>query len=478
MSIGSDNQAILDTSQSSAALINPSILELPNVLPDPPGYQERIIFLMDSTDYQQCSTCEIQTSLAADSMKNAVIRLYGPTAGSQVNQLRLSGYSFKSVEEWLGGILPPVNFESDLKQANWVIVGLQNTDVNRPYSLAFKHLLTNRSELLRNKKVIVFAFNAPYYLDATDLSKVTAYYAVYSKSQPFIDLAARILFQEVSPVGASPVSISGVGYDLITATMPDPNQVIPLKLDLPVQVENTPAPESTPESLPIQKFKLGDTIPIRTGVILDHNQHPVPDGTLVRFIIRTEADPSTTQQIEATTVGGIARAAYRIPTNGFIEIRVTSEPALISDILQLDIPLGEGAGVTAVAPTSIPSSTPVPSETPMVTATVTPDTFNGNTGQPTFWEWLLVVLIIGIAGSLVYTLGKKIHSIRWGVRWAFCSIIGGLTSYTYLAGRMPGGEAWLKLTGTTGLLIVVILCMSLGFAVGILWHTVTGRPGN
>ena len=476
--IGSENQAILDTSQSSAALINPSELELPNVLPDPPAYQERIIFLMDSIDYQQCSTCEYQTSLAADSMKNAVIRLYGPTAGSQVNQLRLSGYSFKSVEEWLNGIEPPVNFEADLRQANWVVVGLQNIDVNRSYSLAFKHLLAERSELLRNKKVIVFAFNAPYYLDATDLSKVTAYYSVYSKSQPFIDLAARILFQEVSPRGASPVSIPGVGYDLITATMPDPNQVIPLKLDLPVQVESTPAVNSTPESLPIQKFKLGDTIPIRTGVILDHNQHSVPDGTLVRFIIRTEADTSTTQQIEATTIGGVARAAYRIPTNGFIEIRVTSEPALISEFLQLDIPLGEGAGVTAVAPTAIPSSTPIPSETPAIVETATPDISGGNSGQPNFLEWLVVVLIIGITGSLVYTLGKKIHSIRWGVRWAFCSIIGGLTSYIYLAGRMPGGEAWLKLTGTTGLLIVVILCMSLGFAVGILWHAVTGRPGN
>jgi beta-N-acetylhexosaminidase len=476
--VGSENQAILVTSQSSAALIDPSVLELPNVLPDPPGYQDRIIFLMDSTDYQQCSTCEYQTSLAADSMKNAVIRLYGPTSGRQVNQLRLSGYSFKSVDEWLNGIEPPVNLISDFQQANWVVVGLQNIDVNRPYSLAFKHLLAERPELLRNKKVIVFAFNAPYYLDATDLSKVTAYYALYSKSQPFIDLAARILFQEVSPQGASPVSIPGVGYDLIKATMPDPNQVIPLMVDLPVQIESTPAVDNTPESLPIQKFKLGDTIPIRTGEILDHNQHPVPDGTLVRFIIRTEADATTTQQIEATTIGGVARAAYRIPVNGFIEIRVTSEPALISEILRLDIPLGEGAGVTAVAPTAIPSATPIPSETPTIMATATPDTLIENTGQPTFWEWLLVVLIIGIAGSLVYTVGKKIHSIRWGVRWAFCSIIGGLTSYIYLAGRMPGGEAWLKLTGTTGLLIVVILCMSLGFAVGILWHTVTGRPGN
>ena len=44
---------------------------------------------------------------------------------------------------------------------------------------------------------MVFAFNAPYYLDATDISKLTAYYAFYSKINPFIDVAARILFQEV-----------------------------------------------------------------------------------------------------------------------------------------------------------------------------------------------------------------------------------------------------------------------------------------
>ncbi len=118
---------------------------------------------------------------------------------------------------------------------------------------------------MRNKKVVVFAFNAPYYLDATDISKVTAYYAMYSKSQPFIDLAARILFREVSPQGSSPVSIPGVGYDLITATTPDPDQVISLKLDLPEVVEGTPTPGITPEPTLSPVFRIGDTIPITDG---------------------------------------------------------------------------------------------------------------------------------------------------------------------------------------------------------------------
>jgi beta-N-acetylhexosaminidase len=339
-------------------------------------------------------------------------------------------------------------------------------------------LLTERSEILRNKKVVVFAFNAPYYLDATDISKITAYYALYSKLQPFIDLAARILFQEVSPHSAPPVSIPGVGYELITATAPDPNQLIMLRVDILEETAETITPAASLESAMIQEYKLGDVIPIRTGIILDHNQHPVPDGTLVRFIFRTDADTSTSQQIEATTTNGIARAVYRIPSNGFIEIRVISEPALTSEILQLDIPLGEAAQITAISPSPIPSITPTPSITPIIAETQAPNSENENSGQPTIWEWLLVILITGIVSTLVYTLGRKIHSIRWGVRWAYCSMIGGLTSYIYLTASFPGGEAWLRLTGTSGLMIVVIFSMCLGLAVGVLWHAISGRPGN
>ncbi len=146
--IGKNNQPILDSAQLSAALINPSPSELQNVLPDPPDYRERIIFLMDSTEYQECSTCDKETALASDSLRNAVIRLYGTAAGGQVTQLRLIPYSFKNIGEWLTGIEPPPNFETDLRQADWVVVGLQNIDPNRPTSLAFKQLLAERPEIL------------------------------------------------------------------------------------------------------------------------------------------------------------------------------------------------------------------------------------------------------------------------------------------------------------------------------------------
>ncbi len=72
-------------------------------------------------------------------------------------------------------------------------------------------------------------------------------------------------------------------------------------------------------------------------------------------------------------LAGVARTAYRIPANGFLEIRVISEPALTSEILQLDVPLGAAAAITAVAPSPYPSETPEPSVTPVITATSTPE---------------------------------------------------------------------------------------------------------
>ena len=93
--------------------------------------------------------------------------------------------------------------------------------------------LSERQDLLSNKHVILFSFGAPYYFDATDNSHLTAYYALYSKQPPFIDVAARLLFQELTPAGASPVSISALGYDLTSITAPNPSQIISLTLDLP-----------------------------------------------------------------------------------------------------------------------------------------------------------------------------------------------------------------------------------------------------
>jgi len=207
-------------------------------------------------------------------------------------------------------------------------------------------MLANHYEFIRNKKVVVFAFNAPYYLDSTDISKVSAYYGLYSKGPAFIDFAARLLFQEANATGASPVSIPGIGYDLSTAVSPDPEQTIALQIDTPETITDggtTPVPTSVPS------YTMGDSIPLRTSVILDHNHHPVPDGTIAKFIITIGGDPLTSQQVEAETRDGVARTDYLLQSPGVIEIRVTSDPAQISTVLRINIQEGQAVSITEIA---------------------------------------------------------------------------------------------------------------------------------
>ena len=53
-----------------------------------------------------------------------------------------------------------------------------------PVPAALKRFLDQRADILRDKKLIVFAFNAPYFLSDTEIGKLTAYYGLYSKVRP------------------------------------------------------------------------------------------------------------------------------------------------------------------------------------------------------------------------------------------------------------------------------------------------------
>jgi beta-N-acetylhexosaminidase len=366
-----------------------------------------------------------------------------------------------------GNVYPP-GLETRIREANWVVVSLLNQDPNRPGSTGFKRLLTEKSDLLANKKVIVFAFSAPYYLDATDISKITAYYGVFSKSSAYIDAAARVLFQELTPLGASPVSIPGIGYDLITAMSPDPAQVITLQLDLPESTSITPDAVETPTPVP-PIFRMGDVIPLRTGVIRDHNQHQVPDGTVVRFIINTGGETGLTQQIEATTTAGIARAKYEIGKPGVVDIRAISDPAITSEIIRLEIsPEGE-TSVRELTPTSVPSPTPIfPTEvsSPTPTSTVIPD---ANSDMSGFWDWLLSIFVIASGGILSYFSMVASAQQRMGMRRALCVILGGLIAQVVVI--LPSGSSGSPIVRSTGgLILTIILGMVVGLAASILWR--------
>ena len=468
------SQAVtFEVARLSATLINPDVQDLGTVLPAPPDIQDYILFLTDTRPGRQCSTCPEEPMMAGDALQNVILRLYGPQAGGQVNDAHLTSYTFDDMASVLEGDSSNPALVSHLEVADWVVISMLEADPSQTQAVVLRRFLSERQDLLRNKRVVVFAFNAPYYLDATDISKVTAYYGLYSKSASFVEVAALLLFQELTPAGALPVSVPGIGYDLLSATAPDPGQVIQLYLDLPPAPTPTTVPPGTPEPTATPYFREGDTVTVRTGVILDHNQHPVPDNTGVRFSLIQSGEGGVIQQVDAATVGGVARASFSIERVGLLEIHAASDPAATSVVLQLDI-TSEGVSVTVVAPTSTAEpATPTPEITPTPEETILSPI---SEGYPGFSGWIAMVMFLGGLAYLALWLGGRLFSTRWGLRWAFCAILGGLLAYNYLALSLPGSAGWIKASGLAGILGVVIFGAALGFAGGWLWAKAVSAP--
>jgi beta-N-acetylhexosaminidase len=461
--LGQSQSVMFEVARESATLVSPDMTDLDTVLPSAPAASDRIVFLTDNRQGSQCSTCESESMLAVDDLQNVILRLYGPNAGGQVQASHLMSYSFTSLAAILEGGTGDDSLESTLHQAGWIIINMLDAEPGESQTTLLHNFLSERQDLLRDKKIVVFAFNAPYFLDATDISKLTAYYCLYSKSEPFVEVAARLLFRELAPRGSLPVSVSGIGYDLFTATAPDPEQVIGLSISLSPVATSTAL--VTPQETPTPSFRVGDTVSVKTGIILDHNGHPVPDGTGVRFYITLSGEGGVVQQIDATTLQGVSGASFSIDRSGLLEIRAESDPAITSVVLQLDAS-SEGSGVTVVAPT------PEESETPIPEVTATPEVVNASPlaqGYPGLGGWFSTIIILGGVGALAYWFGDRYISKRWAIRWTLCVVAGGLAAYTYLALRLPGATEYLKRTGWSGMIGVVILGVAAGFGAVYAW---------
>jgi beta-N-acetylhexosaminidase len=316
--------------------------------------------------------------------------------------------------------------------------------------------------------VILFSFTAPYYLDPTDISNLDAYFALYSKQPAFLEMAARLLFQQVAAIGDSPVSIPAVEYSIINATSPDPSQVIPLALAGEV-ISLTPTPDLTPVTVvptAIPLYRLGDTIDVQAGPIYDQNQHIVPDNTVVRFTMSTrEESGGILNQVDATTVDGIARASFAIDKPGKVEISAASEPARISNVLQFDAS-DVGAAITIVVPEVSVTPTPV---TPTLTPVPENDLISPD-GHPRIGVWLLVLILLSGGSLLTFWAASRLFSTRWGLRWALCVFVGGLMGYNYLALDFPRAAEWIADEGGAfGVLLLTFSGQIAGLIVVWIW---------
>jgi beta-N-acetylhexosaminidase len=452
----------------------------PSALPAPPGRTDDIVIVTDARQVRECFTdaCQPSTPLSPTAVQEAMIRIYGPDTGSgQVDPARLTSLDSATLKRFLSQTLDPAAGDPDvgglLEQAEWIVFAMQDFNPERsPNSDAVRLFLDQAAGLppASDAQLAVLAFNAPYYLDTTEISKLSYYLAAYSKTVPFVEAAVRALFGELTPQGAPPVDVDGINYDLLRQLSPDPEQTIDL-----VQL----APESgTSLSPPI-------SVLMRAGPILDRNAHPVPDGTLVTFRAEYSDQVRYVPPRSATTADGYAEASFELTEPGSVEFSVASGDATRSRVVRFQIaalptstaaPTGTPTATPTPTPTSTHTPTPSPSPSPTPTTTLTPTPtatpvpaasagrLGGGGDLLLAWAGTLLAALVTVPWTRVSQFGR-----RRLLRGLLLALSGGMTGYLlYALGWLRPQEwevfpdaAWVPWLAVTGLAFVVALVPAL-----------------
>jgi beta-N-acetylhexosaminidase len=346
-----------EVARKALTLLYPPLDDLPRRLPSPPRRDEDILIMGCFED------CLPFVRITGDTVRDALLDLYGPDGSDLIDPERVHSMDFMQLYQMLTGKLDELAETNTaqamldrIQAADWIILILINyMPDTQPQSGAGKLILREPTVTvngaptridLREKTVVALALHAPYYLDATEIGKLNAYFAVYTKVKPALEVALRAMFQEITPESAPPVSVEGIGYDLSAALQPDPEQSLGLKLEpQPSQIENGGV------------WHVGDEVHLRTEPILDHNGNPVPDRTRVRFWGSYADLPiSLSPRLITDTVDGVAWAVFRPVEPGRLQVMASTDDLEARQLSFLIAPL---------------APTPEPSQTPTTTATQT-----------------------------------------------------------------------------------------------------------
>ena len=339
--VGGGGDQVRLMAQDALTLLYPSQEELRTRLDDSPTLDEDILIL---ECFEDCYELPV---LSREAIQNTLLRFYGPEGTGQVNPDKVNTLSFAQINDWIEGNLTASDMglvEGLIQNAEWVIFALSDYNPDDfPASAAVKNLLEDRYHYLSDKQTIAIVYDAPYHLDGAEVSKLTAYFAVYGRVAPCLEASLRPLFEPgLVPPGASPVNVEGVNYDLMTALQPEPAQLIAL--------ERLSPPEGA-------LYVGGDPLVVRTGTILDRNGHPVPDGTVVEFTGHyLEEDIYVAPQVVTGTISGAAGASFWLAVEGLMEVTALG---------------GEAASESLAVRVSMPA-TPFPTFTPTPTAAASP----------------------------------------------------------------------------------------------------------
>ncbi|MEZ4731686.1 MAG: glycoside hydrolase family 3 N-terminal domain-containing protein [Caldilineaceae bacterium] len=483
--------------RSAMTLLYPRVQNLSDVIPTPPQADDQLLIFSDSRLFRECDGCLAETTLGPEEIKEIITRLYGsdPGATGQIDADRIYGRSFVELAALLDEVeatatqtatatlpatdtleersLPSIEVVSTpapdeltddsateptelltanmrlqrlIDNSNWIIFAMLDVDPeHKSGSDVVKRFLRQQSEQLGNKKVIVLALNAPYFLDATEISKLTAYFGVYSKIQPSLESAVRVLFRSYTPPGAPPVSVPGTQFNSLTEQL-QPDPLSPLQLAV-YQGEN---PLILPESVtaPEPVIQVGDTLRLEVKQVLDHNGHPVPDGVEVEFRLVYEANEATVQAEAATTRRGSATRDVIVEQPGRLLISASAGEAQTTEPVAIRVQ-NPDVGATPALDSALSTNTAPLTTTASVTTTA-PVTALGTGSAPTMLSadsprgvnvvtLVIAFLTILVTLSLLLILQIRILPRTMLVQNMLWATIFGLSAYIFYGlGVLPG----------------------------------------
>ncbi len=440
--------------RAGLTLIYPGKDELADRIPSAPLTGEKIVIITDARRVSECADCEPAAVIAPTALEEIILRLYGPSATGQIAPDQIRSFGFDDLYRALTQPATPASeVESAIAAAHWIIFAqLDYNPDEYPESAALRTFLASRSDSLRDKRLVVLAVSAPYYLDTTEISKLTAYFGVYGHTQPFLETAMRALFREFTPVGAPPVSVTGISYDLSRQLEPASGQIISLN------------PVGAGEVI-TRSIQVGSELELETGVILDRKGHPVPDGTLVEFYLRYPTESLALAPKTETTQGGKARTVVALDRPG--ELWITAQSGEARDSTRIELKVGGDApgSIATVVPTFTPEPTPTPTETPVPTATFAPTSSpeplpSPESGQRTTGDSrrrvIGVSFLFGLAGALLasglaFILRRRQEDATRSrqadlVQALTAALWSGASAWIayllYAVGWLPGATAW------------------------------------
>lgn len=379
-----------------------------------PNPDDRLLIFTDDRTRPTCPGCQPETVLAVDQVEATILRLFGPEATAQIDPDRIASHGFDDVAAWLNRTANTVaQFRMDraLTEATWVIFATLDVDPEQyPASEVVHQFLRQKPDLLLGKRVAVLSFDAPYMLDETEISKLSVYIAAYSPNPPFVETAVRGLFHDLEMSGAPPVNVPGTPYgSLVERLEPDPNQVIPLTVF-----------DDKHSSLDLQalEVRLGDSLQIRAGPILDRNGNRVPDGTPVEFLLRYPNDNLDLRIDPIPTRDGSATMDLLLDRAGTLELAARSLESTTSIGFQIRVEEESAAQILTVQPTvtpltntEAPSAEPGPAinRTPALRWTLTPLSFLGSLAV------LLACLgLYAVLWARDLAMERKVLNMLWG----------------------------------------------------------------